>query len=276
MVWFCGTQVSARRRGASRGPANEEGIHALASFSDVIGSLEDQGRAPLYQQLQRALRDAITENRLAADEALPPERDLAEEFGVSRITVRKALDALVSEGLLTRRQGAGTFVAARVEKSFSKLSSFTEDMISRGRRPESVWLSRSAGAVTPEESLTLGLSPGAVVYRFSRIRYADGAPMALEYSTVPGFCLPAETAVGESLYDALDKHGARPARALQRLRAVLFTAERARLLSVPDGSPGLLIERRGFLRDGRAVEFTQSYYRGDAYDFVAELNTSAS
>jgi GntR family transcriptional regulator len=249
---------------------------ALASFADLIGSLDQQGRAPLYQQLQRALRDAITENRLAADDALPPERDLAEEFGVSRITVRKALDALVGEGLLTRRQGAGTFVAARVEKSFSKLSSFTEDMISRGRRPESVWLSRSSGAVTPEESLTLGLSPGALVYRFHRIRYADGSPMALEYSTVPGFCLPSETAVAESLYEALDKHGARPARALQRLRAVLFTAERARLLTVPDGSPGLLIERRGFLRDGRVVELTQSYYRGDAYDFVAELNTSAS
>jgi GntR family transcriptional regulator len=248
----------------------------LASFADVIGSLEEQGRAPLYQQLQRALRDAIAGNRLAADEALPPERDMAEEFGVSRITVRKALDALVAEGLLNRRQGAGTFVAARVEKSFSKLSSFSEDMISRGRRPESVWLSRSVGAVTPEESLTLGLSPGSQVYRFNRIRYADGSPMALEYSTVPGFSLPSENAVEESLYEALDKYGSRPARALQRLRAVLFTAERARLLGVPDGSPGLLIERRGFLRDGRPVEFTQSYYRGDAYDFVAELNTSAS
>ena len=130
--------------------------------------------------------------------------------------------------------------------------------------------------VVPEESLTLGLSPGALVYRFNRIRYADGAPMAVEYSTVPGFCLPSELAVQESLYEALDHNGSRPIRALQRLRAVLFTGERARLLSVADGSPGLLIERRGFLRDGRVVEFTQSYYRGDAYDFVAELNTSAS
>src|SRR5579862_6764201 len=150
----------------------------LPSFSDMIGPLADQGRAPLYQQLQRALRDAIADNRLGAEEALPPERELAEEFGVSRITVRKALDALVDEGLLNRRQGAGTFVAARpearVEKSFSKLSSFSEDMISRGRKPESVWLSRASGAVTPEESLTLGLSPGALVYRFNRIRYADG------------------------------------------------------------------------------------------------------
>ena len=248
----------------------------LASFSDVIGKLDEQGRAPLYQQLRRALRDAIADNRLAAEEALPPERNLAEDLGVSRITVRKALDALVSEGMLTRRQGAGTFVAKRVEKNFSKLTSFSEDMISRGRKPESSWLGRSAGTANPEESLTLGLSPGAQVYRFSRIRFADGEPMALEYSTVPGFCLPAETAVSESLYEALEAHGGRPVRALQRLRAILFVGDKARLLGLEDGAPGLLIERRGFLKDGRSIEFTQSYYRGDAYDFVAELNTAAS
>src|SRR6202035_5301089 len=145
---------------------------------DLIGSLDAQGRAPLYQQLQRALRDAIVDNRLTADEGLPPERDLAGEFGASRIPVRKALAPLVSEGLLTRRQGAGTFVAARVEKSFSKLSSFSEDMVSRGRAPRSVWLRRSDGAVTPEESMILGLGPGTPVYRFNRIRFADDAPMA--------------------------------------------------------------------------------------------------
>ncbi|QUD88568.1 GntR family transcriptional regulator [Phenylobacterium montanum] len=248
----------------------------MASISDVIGRLDEQGRAPLYQQLRRALRDAIADNRLAAEEALPPERILAEQLGVSRITVRKALDALVSEGMLTRRQGAGTFVAARVEKSFSKLTSFSEDMISRGRKPESAWLSRAAGSANPEESLALGIGPGSPVYRFNRIRFADGEPMALEYSTVPGPCLPSEFAVTESLYDALDIHSSRPVRALQRLRAVLFTGEKAKLLGVAEGAPGLFIERRGFVREGRPVEFTQSYYRGDAYDFVAELNTQGA
>jgi GntR family transcriptional regulator len=175
-----------------------------------------------------------------------------------------------------RRQGAGTFVASRVEKNFSKLSSFTEDMISRGRIPRSEWLKRAEGSVTPEESLVLGLSPGTPVYRFHRIRFADDAPMALEYSTVPAFSLPAPEAVGSSLYEALDAARCRPARALQRLRAVLFTEEQAELLNVRPGDAGLLIERRGFLKDGRAVEFTQSFYRGDAYDFVAELNTQAS
>jgi GntR family transcriptional regulator len=244
----------------------------LTGFADRIGRIDQQDHAPLYRQLQRLLRDAMQSHVLAADDALPAERDLADELGVSRITVRKALDGLVAEGLLTRRQGAGTFVAARVEKSFSKLSSFTEDMISRGRTPHSSWLSRAAGTVTPEESLTLSLSPGAAVYRFNRIRYADGAPMALEYSTVPAFALASAEAVETSLYEALEKTGHRPARALQRLRAVLFTPEQAELLSVAPRDPGLLIERRGFLPDGRIVEVTRSYYRGDAYDFVAELN----
>jgi GntR family transcriptional regulator len=149
-------------------------------------------------------------------------------------------------------------------------------MISRGRTPHSTWLSRAAGQVTPEESLTLSLSPGAAVYRFNRIRYADGAPMALEYSTVPGFCLPSLEAVGDSLYTALDQAGNRPVRALQRLRAVLFTSDQAGLLGVNEKDAGLRIERRGFLENGRLVEITTSYYRGDAYDFVAELNALSS
>ncbi len=242
------------------------------SFAETIGRLTKEDPAPLYLQLQRVLREAIQSRQLHQDDAIPPERDLAEDFDVSRITVRKAIDGLVTEGLLTRRRGAGTFVASRVEKSFSKLSSFSEDMMSRGRKPHSEWVSKSAGAVTPEESLSLGLSPGALVYRFHRLRYADGQTMALEYATVPGYCLTSVEQVGTSLYEALERSGHRPVRALQRLRAVNFTPEQADRLGVKPGDAGLFIERRGFLADGRAAEFTQSYYRGDAYDVVAELN----
>ena len=187
--------------------------------------------------------------------------------------MRKAIDGLVTDGLVSRRRGAGTYVMApRVEKSFSKLTSFTEDMISRGRRPHSVWVSKTSGAVTPEEALSLGLSPGSVVYRFHRIRFADDLSMALEYSTVPAYCLPSPDAVTLSLYEALRATGHLPVRALQRLRAIAFTPEQAEALAIEPGSPGLFIERRGFLADGRTAEFTQSYYRGDAYDVVAELN----
>jgi GntR family transcriptional regulator len=237
--------------------------------------LDESSPLPLYQQLQRALRQAIENRVLGPDDALPPERDLATEFRISRITVRKAIDGLVSEGMLVRRQGSGTFVSARVEKNFSKLTSFSEDMRARGRTPHSVWLKKSAGSVTPEEALTLRSSPGTPVYRFHRIRFADDAPMAVEYATVLASCLPSIDAVEASLYEALERAGSRPVRALQRLRAVLLAAEQAELLKAKERDAGLLVERVGFLKDGGAVEFTQTYYRGEIYDFVAELSVSS-
>ena len=247
----------------------------MALLSQAVGQLDESSSLPLYQQLQRALRQAIESRVLGPDDALPPERDLADDFNVSRITVRKAIHGLVSEGMLVRRQGSGTFVRARVEKNFSKLTSFSEDMRARGRNPRSVWLRKAAGSVTPEEALTLRASPGTPVYRFHRIRFADDAPMALEYATILAACLPSVDAVESSLYAALERAGNRPVRALQRLRALLFSAEQAELLKVREGDAGLLVERLGFLQDGRAAEFTQSYYRGDIYDFVAELSVSS-
>jgi GntR family transcriptional regulator len=237
-----------------------------------IGPLSERDNRPLYQQLERALRTAIESGHLVPEDALPAERDLATDFGVSRITVRKAIDGLVQEGLLVRRQGSGTFVRGRVEKNFSKLTSFSEDMRARGRTPHSVWLKRSNGTVTPEEAMSLRSSPGTPVFRFHRIRYADDAPMALERATVLGDCLPSIDAVESSLYEALERSGHRPVRALQRLRAVLFDAEKAELLAARANDPGLLVERIGFDREGRAIEFSQSWYRGDTYDFVAELS----
>ena len=245
------------------------------TLSQTVGKLDESSSLPLYQQLQRALRQAIENRVLGPDDALPPERDLADDFHVSRITVRKAIEGLVSEGLLVRRQGSGTFVSARVEKNFSKLTSFSEDMRARGRTPHSVWLRKSAGSVTPEEALTLRSSPGTPVFRFHRIRFADDAPMAVEYATVLASCLPSIDAVESSLYEALERTGNRPVRALQRLRAVLLAAEQAELLKANERDAGLLVERLGFLRDSRAVEFTQTYYRGDIYDFVAELSVTS-
>jgi GntR family transcriptional regulator len=164
---------------------------------------------------------------------------------------------------------------ARVEKNFSKLTSFSEDMRARGRTPRSVWLQRSEGTVSPEEAIALRSSPGTPVYRFHRIRFANDAPMSIEYATVLASSLPALDSVESSLYEALEKAGNRPVRALQRLRAVLLTGEQARLLQAKDKDAGLLVERLGFLKDGRAAEFSQSYYRGDTYDFVAELSSSS-
>jgi GntR family transcriptional regulator len=245
-----------------------------SSLAEILRPLDPGNSLPLYQQLQRAIREAIEKRILGPDDALPAERQLATDLAISRITVRKAIDGLVEEGLLVRKQGAGNFVCARIEKNFAKLTSFSEDMRARGRTPRSIWLRRSEGTVTPEEAFTLRLSPGAPVYRFHRLRYADDAPMALEYATIVSAALPSLESVDNSLYEALQVAGNRPVRALQRLRALLLNAEQAKLLHAHEGDAGLLVERVGFLPDGRAIEFSQSYYRGDTYDFVAELSSS--
>ncbi|EEF22685.1 HTH-type transcriptional regulator frlR, putative, partial [Ricinus communis] len=170
----------------------------MSHLAQLMQQLSATSNLPLYQQLQRALRDAIDRGVYGPAEALPAERQLAAELDISRITVRKAIDGLVEEGLLVRRAGSGNFINTRIEKNFAKLTSFSEDMRSRGRTPRSVWLKRSEGLVTPEEALRLGLSPGAAVYRFNRIRYADDMPMCLEYATIAASALPSLDAVDVS------------------------------------------------------------------------------
>jgi GntR family transcriptional regulator len=243
-------------------------------LAHIRQQLAESGNLPLYQRLQRGLRSAIEQHLLKPEDALPAERQLAADLDISRITVRKAIDGLVNEGVLVRRPGSGNFINTRIEKNFAKLTSFSEDMRARGRVPRSVWLKRSEGTVTPDEAMRLRLSPGAPVYRFHRMRYADDVPMCLEYATIVASCLPSLDAVDLSMYDALEKAGNRPVRALQRLSALLLNAEQASLLQANVGDAGLSVERLGFLRDGRAVEFCRSYFRGDMYDFVAELNAT--
>ena len=110
----------------------------MSHLAQSMHQLSATSNLPLYQQLQRVLRDAIGRGIYGPAEALPAERQLASELDISRITVRKAIDGLVEDGLLARRAGSGTFVNNRVEKNFAKLTSFSEDMRSRGRTPRSV------------------------------------------------------------------------------------------------------------------------------------------
>lgn len=240
--------------------------------------LDETNPTPLYLQLQRLIQNRVDAGTLQAGEALPSERDLARQLGISRVTVRKALAGLVDKGILVQHWGSGTFIAPamRVEQALSHLSSFTDDMRIRGLTPGTRLIARSCGPAAPKEAMALGLSPGEKVSRLQRLRLAGEVPMAIENAAVPARFLPDPAIVTHSLYAALAELGCAPRRALQRLHAVLLNGEQAKLLDVPPASAALYIERRSFLDDGTAVEFTASYYRGDAYDFVAELSIGTS
>lgn len=226
----------------------------------------------LYKKLQRGIQKAIAEGIINADEALPSERDLASSLGVSRITVRKAITGLAESGILTQKRGAGTFITKRMMQPLSNLTGFTEDMAARGMQTDIVWLDRSVGTASPHEAQMLKLEPGAQISRLYRVRTAEETPLCLEYACLPNVFVPKPLDVTQSLYKYLERHGKKPVRATQKIRAELFSIEHAHLLGVQPGSACLYIERQSFLSDGTPVEFVCSHYRGDSYDFIAELN----
>lgn len=229
---------------------------------------------PRYIQLKRRLERLIEERRLPPGTPLPPEREIAKLTGLSRVTVRKAVAPLVEAGLIEQRQGSGTIVAApvsRVEQSLSRLSSFTEDMARRGMSISQVWLTRGVFVPSPEEIMTFGLGARQMVSRLERLRLADGTPMAIERAALPPDILPDPRVVETSLYEVLEQHGRRPVRAVQHISAANLGAKDAALLEVDEGAAALRITRVSYLATGRVAELTKSIYRGDAYDFVAEL-----
>jgi GntR family transcriptional regulator len=232
---------------------------------------------PLFEAIGATLKREIASGRFAGADVLPGERELSDILRVSRTTLRRAIAGLVDEGVLFHRHGAGTFVrrkAPHVEQALSRLTSFTEDMRSRGLAASSREIERGVFLPTAEEAMMLGLSPRDNVFRLARLRLADGVPMAIERAAVPARFIGESARVGDSLYAALDAEGWLPVRALQRLRAVLLGAADAALLDVPEGSAALDIHRIAYLADGRCVEYTRSFYRADTYDFVAELTLS--
>lgn len=239
----------------------------------------DGAQGPRYVQLRKRLEDSISEGVLGSSAPLPAEREIASITGLSRVTVRRAMQELVDKGIIIQRQGSGSFVSdgtPKVEQSLSRLTSFTEDMAQRGLTTTIQWLERGLFKPSLDEVVALALSSGEQVARVARLRLANDKPMAIERASIPSDILPDPDAVETSLYEVLDRDGNRPERALQKISAINLGSADADLLGVDAGAAGLRIERTSYLSNRRVVEFTRSVYRGDAYDFVAELQLSKS
>jgi GntR family transcriptional regulator len=226
---------------------------------------------PLYLQLARHFEDAIRDGRYRAHAALLSERTLSESLGLSRVTARKAIDQLVAQGLVVRRQGSGNYVAPRLEQGLTHLTSFSEELHRRGFKPGSIWLSRTIKAASREERRILRLAPDERVARLKRLRLADGVVMAQEEASLPESVLPDPAAVGSSLYAHLARIGKAPVRAVQHIHAVNAPTRLAAKMGIPAGKAVLFITRIAYLKSGKAVEVTYSHCRSDYYDFVAEM-----
>ncbi len=244
-----------------------------------LGHLQAGRGGPLYVKLKQTIEDAIHSGKLRHGDALPAERDIADEAAISRVTVRKAIDDLVRDGLLVRRRGSGTFVVKplpRMQQPLTQLTSFTEDMRRRGMTAGSRWLDRGLFFPTAEETMMLGLAGHAKVARLTRLRLANDMPLALERTSLPDDILIDPQAVADSLYLTLADSGIRPVRANQRISACNLTEEETVLLGVPTGSAALSVQRIAYLDTGRVMEVSRALYRSDAYDLVAELTIGAA
>ena len=230
---------------------------------------------------QRQVRERLEQliSTLSPGEPLPVERDLARDLGVARMTLRRAVDALVLEQRLIRRQGSGTFVAAPKVTQRLSATSFSADMRARGLRPGShTVFARQAPAGMMLSSL-LGVPPHANVLHVRRLRMADDAPMALEDLHVPCDIAPGLTGADledTSFYELLSERYHTPIVAgTQTVEPCLTSLEEAELLGVQPGDPAFLFERTSRIADGRVAEFVRSIYRGDRYRIVVDIFPNA-
>lgn len=239
----------------------------------TVGSIrpDPRARSPLYLQLVQRIATSIELGQWPGGGVLPGERQLCEELQVSRTTLRKAIQVLTERGLIVSRQGSGNYVAQQVMQGLTQLTSFSDDMRARGWEPGARVLSAGIHAADALEAAALRLNAEDRVLRLVRLRMADGVPLALERATVSTEYLPDPAVVGCSLYAALQDRGLRPVRAVQHLRAAAALPADAEHLGIEVGMPVMHTVRSSFLADDRPIEFTRSVYRGDRYDFVADL-----
>lgn len=232
---------------------------------------------PKYAQVREAVQELLEGQ--PAGTALPPERSLCERFGVSRVTLRRAVDDLVRDGLLVRRQGSGTYVAAPKITQPLSTTSFSEDMRRRGLEPSSELLSFEHRTAGPRTARRLGISPSASVAELVRLRLADGEPMAIETVVLPAELVPdldpGELA-GRSLYEVLDeRYSLRVVDVHQVIEPTVTSEEESGTLGVALHSPALLVRTTGRDATGRTVEVARSLFRGDRYAIVAHVRAGA-
>jgi GntR family transcriptional regulator len=203
----------------------------------------------------------------------PSERELVQHFGVARMTVRQALDALVAEGLLERVPGRGTFVARAKIDVQVRLSSYSEEMGRRGMKPDARTLLARIEAAGPGVARALEITEGDKVVHWQRLRLADGTPMCVEDAYLADSILPnfLEQPLPASLYAELERRDLLPTWGEDSVDAAVARPEEAELLEIPPGAPVLRIARRAFAAN-IAIEVSRSTFRADRYTLWMPLS----
>ncbi len=238
--------------------------------------LQRESPDPLYTQLKDSLVSDISAGRYIPHQRLPSERELSTRYKVSRMTVRQALLELSREGMIYTRTGKGTFVAEpKIDQRLRALSGFTQDVNARGGKPSSRVLEFKVIPAPADVAAALRLSPDVEVFILTRLRLADGVPLALETAYVPFKMFPGlldHDFTVESLYAVLENaYGCALTQAEQTIEAVLVGKREAELLEVMPPAAIFQMQRLTMTSDGLPVEYVVSSYRGDRYKFHSVL-----
>jgi GntR family transcriptional regulator len=239
-----------------------------ADTERIIRPQKNSSVAP-YQQIERWLASAISSGELNAGDRLPPERELASQLGVSRMTLRHALQVLESRGLITRTLGrsGGTFVQVpKIACDLNRMAGFTEQLKVNGLEPGAKVLTVEEVPADDVMCEHLEVAPGSPLYRIERLRLANGDPVALENSWFPALRFPKliDLDLTDSLYTLLEeRYGRRPTRALETLEAVPIGHRQASMLAAKRGSVALKVERIAYALTGEPVEYAIDIFRGD-------------
>lgn len=231
--------------------------------------------AALYAQIITQISEEIRSGALRPGDRLPPERELAVRFSVSRVTIRRALAELSEAGLVQAKQGQGTFVSPRVVgETSTTLMSFSELGRARGLQPTAHVLAHETRPATLDEAESFDVAPGTPIFILERLRLLDGMPISIDTSRIPLIHAPGLETIDfstRSLYDSLDHVGAAPVRADYTVRAETATATQASLLGLAEGAAVLHTRTASHDRADRVVELGRMIYRGDRYQFQATL-----
>jgi GntR family transcriptional regulator len=230
----------------------------------------------LYSRVETVLAGEISDGGLKVGDQLPTEDDLITRFEVSRITVRRAIQNLVSRGLIEIRRGKGTFVAPpKITQELTELSGFVEDMRALGRKPTARVIGKEVVTADTTVASHLALTKGERVVRIRRVRLADGVPLSYDETYLPlkiGKQIITNNLKVEPIFSLLErKYGVPLIEAEYKLEAVAAEAEVAAALRVKQGSPIFRIERTSYSTDDRPVDYEKLYYRGDLVRFVTRL-----
>ncbi|WP_163580654.1 GntR family transcriptional regulator [Gracilibacillus saliphilus] len=237
--------------------------------------IDKQSPIPIYHQLEEQIKSKIENGEYKPGDALPSEREYAEQLNISRMTVRQAITNLVNERYLHRIKGKGTFITEqKLEQNLNGLTSFTEDMKARGMEPGNKLINFEIIPANQSLAEQLHIPEHAPIYEIKRIRLAENIPMALERTYISANLIKGLTddIVQNSLYQYIENDlGLKIGKASQIFEATIANEEEIEYLEIPEHSPVLFMKRTTQLENGTTFEVVKSSYRADRYKFMLDL-----